>query len=88
MGDTPAQARQAEGWAVIETFTVTHARDGAAAGIVIGRLEAEPGERFAAQGAADGDREMLDLLPPATRPSGSASTSRSAKSGNVVAVSP
>jgi acetyl-CoA C-acetyltransferase len=84
--DAPAQARRPEGGAVIESFTVTHARDGAAAGIVIGRLEAG-GERFAAR-AADGDREMLDLLTRAEQPIGQRVYVRSADSGNVVSVSP
>ena len=83
--DAPAQVRRADGWAVIESFTVTHARDGAAAGIVIGRLEAG-GERFAAR-AADGDREMLDLLTTADQPIGQRVCVRSAESGNVVSVS-
>jgi acetyl-CoA C-acetyltransferase len=82
--DAPAQARQADGVAVIETFTVTRARDGAAAGIVIGRLEAG-GERFAAR-AADGDREMLDLLTTADQPIGQRVYVRSAESGNVVSI--
>jgi acetyl-CoA C-acetyltransferase len=78
----PPQAGQADGPAVIETFTVTHARDGAAAGIVIGRLEAG-GERFAAR-AADGDREMLDLLTTAEQPIGQRVHVRSAEAGNTV----
>jgi acetyl-CoA C-acetyltransferase len=81
----PPQAGQADGPAVIETFTVTHARDGAAAGIVIGRLEAG-GERFAAR-AADGDREMLDLLTTAEQPIGHRVHVRPAESGNTVTAS-
>jgi acetyl-CoA C-acetyltransferase len=83
--DAPAQLRRADGWAVIESFTVTHARDGAAAGIVIGRLEAG-GERFAAR-AADEDREMLDLLTAAEQPIGQRVYVRSAASGNRVSAS-
>jgi acetyl-CoA C-acetyltransferase len=83
--DAPAQVRRADGWAVIESFTVTHARDSAPAGIVIGRLEAG-GERFAAR-AADGDREMLDLLTAAEQPVGQRVHVRSTDSGNRVAVS-
>ena len=83
--DAPPQVQRADGRAVIESFTVTHARDGAAAGIVIGRLEAG-GERFAAR-AADGDREMLDLLTAAEQPIGQRVYVRSADSGNRVAVS-
>src|SRR5262249_41514971 len=35
----PAQARHADGWATIETYTIKHGRDGARTGIVVGRLE-------------------------------------------------
>jgi acetyl-CoA C-acetyltransferase len=80
--DAPPQARHADGPAVIESFTVTHARDGAAAGVVIGRLEAG-GERFAARGA-DGDRELLDLLITAGQPIGQRVGVRSGESGNLV----
>src|SRR5260370_24725487 len=34
----PAQARHADGWATIATYTISHRRDGARTGIVIGRL--------------------------------------------------
>jgi acetyl-CoA C-acetyltransferase len=81
-GKAPPLARHADGSAVIESFTVTHARDGAAAGVVIGRLEAG-GERFAARGA-DGDRELLDLLTTAGPPSGQRVGARSGESGNLV----
>jgi len=82
----PPQARQADGQAVIESFTVTRARDGAAAGVVIGRLEAG-GERFAARGA-DGDRDFLDLLTTAEQPIGQRVRVRTGETGNVVTVSP
>jgi acetyl-CoA C-acetyltransferase len=82
--DAPAQVRQAEGWAVIESFTVTHGRDGTAAGVVIGRLEAG-GERFAARGA-DGDGEILELLVAVEQPIGQRVFVRSTDAGNTVAV--
>jgi acetyl-CoA C-acetyltransferase len=56
----PAQARHADGPATIETYTVTHRRDGARTGIVIGRLDAD-GRRFMARGD-DRDPDLLDLL--------------------------
>ncbi|GIF26714.1 acetyl-CoA C-acetyltransferase [Actinoplanes tereljensis] len=52
----PVEARQADGWATIETYTVKHSRDGKRTGIVIGRLEAD-GRRFVARGD-----DVLDLL--------------------------
>ena len=54
----PPQARQADGWATIETYTVRHSRDGKRSGIVIGRLETD-GRRFVASGDDD---ELLALL--------------------------
>jgi len=62
----PAEAPRADGWATIETYTVRHRRDGARAGIVIGRLEAD-GRRFVAR-ADDGD--LLGLLGSAEQPVG------------------
>ncbi len=62
----PAEARQAEGWAVIETYTVKHGRDGARTGIVVGRLEAD-GRRFLARA---GDDDTLGLLSAAEQPVG------------------
>jgi len=56
----PAEARHADGWAAIETYTVKHGRDGSRTGIVIGRLGAD-GSRFVARGD-DRDSELLDLL--------------------------
>jgi acetyl-CoA C-acetyltransferase len=56
----PPQARQPDGWAVIETYTVKHGRDGARTGIVIGRLGAG-GSRFVARGD-NRDSDLLDLL--------------------------
>ena len=54
----PGQAVQADGWAVIETYTVTYARDGSRTGIVIGRLD-DDGRRFVAKGEDEG---LLGLL--------------------------
>jgi len=54
------QAPHADGWATVESYTVVHARDGARAGFVVGRLDAGGG-RFAAR-ARDGDEDMLALL--------------------------
>ena len=52
------EARNADGWATIETYTIKHARDGRRTGIVIGRLDSD-GRRFVAQGEDDG---LLGLL--------------------------
>ena len=49
----PGQARLADGSATIETYTVTHRRDGGRTGIVVGRLDRD-GRRFVAKG--DGPR--------------------------------
>ncbi|BBH70046.1 hypothetical protein ACTI_67310 [Actinoplanes sp. OR16] len=43
----PVEARRADGWATIETYTVKHGRDGTRTGVVIGRLESD-GRRFVA----------------------------------------
>ena len=59
----PEEARQADGWAVIETYTVKHSRDGKRAGIVIGRLEAD-GRRFVAKGDDDGLLALLTSAEP------------------------
>jgi acetyl-CoA C-acetyltransferase len=64
----PAQARQADGRATIETYTIKHSRDGVATGIVIGRLDAG-GRRFVARGD-DRDADLLDLLSSAAQPIG------------------
>jgi acetyl-CoA C-acetyltransferase len=56
----PAQARHADGWATIETYTVRHRRDGARTGIVIGRLDRD-GRRFIAR-TDDRDTGVLALL--------------------------
>ncbi len=59
----PEEARQADGWATIETYTVKHARDGKRTGIVIGRLEAD-GRRFVAKGDDDGLLALLTSAEP------------------------
>jgi acetyl-CoA C-acetyltransferase len=56
----PAQAEQADGWAAVETCTVTHARDGSRTGVVVGRLDAD-GRRFIAR-TDDGDEDTLAFL--------------------------
>ena len=65
--DAPAVAERAIGWATIETYTVTHGRNGPR-GIVIGRLESD-GSRFVAK-VADGDDELLALLQTGDEPVG------------------
>jgi acetyl-CoA C-acetyltransferase len=56
----PAQARHADGWAAIETYTIKHGRDGTRTGIVVGRLEKDE-RRFVARGG-DRDTGIIDLL--------------------------
>jgi acetyl-CoA C-acetyltransferase len=57
--DARAVAEHPTGWATVETYTVTHRRNGPT-GIVIGPLESD-GSRFIAK-VADGDDELLALL--------------------------
>jgi acetyl-CoA C-acetyltransferase len=83
---TPAQARQADGWAVIETYTVRHHRDGTRTGIVVGRLDAG-GRRFLAR-SAEGDTGLTGLLSSAAEPAGERVFVRSFDYGNRVALSP
>lgn len=73
---------QADGAAVIETWTVTHGREGRT-GIVVGRLEAN-GERFLAT-TVTGDEATLALLD-AEQPIGARLVVRSFEFGNRVAV--
>ncbi len=68
----PAEARHADGWATIETYTVKHARDGRRTGIVIGRLDAD-GRRFVARGD-DRDAGLLEPAQPRASRSGSGCT--------------
>ena len=56
----PPRARHADGWATIETYTVSRRRGRAPAGIVIGRLDIG-GRRFVAR-TDDRDTGMLGLL--------------------------
>jgi acetyl-CoA C-acetyltransferase len=77
----PEQARQADGWAVIETYTVTHGRDGTRTGIVVGRLEAD-GRRFVAR-TEDRDTAAIDFLS-AGEPIGQRVHVRSSEAGNRV----
>ncbi|SDM27322.1 acetyl-CoA C-acetyltransferase [Nonomuraea maritima] len=53
-------AAHPDGWATIETYTVTHARDGRRTGVIIGRLQAD-GRRFLAR-TAPADEETPALL--------------------------
>ena len=76
----PEQARYADGPATIETYTVTHRRDGARTGIVVGRLDRGQ-ERFVARGD---DPDLLDLLTAAKEPIGQAVYVRSFGFGNRV----
>jgi acetyl-CoA C-acetyltransferase len=75
------QARQAGGWATIESYTVKHGRGGAVTGIVIGRLDAG-GQRFVARGD-DRDTALIDLLRSA-EPIGQRVYARSFDFGNRV----
>ncbi len=79
-GPAPEQARFADGPAVIETYTVKHARDGRRTGIVVGRLDRD-GRRFLARGD---DPALLDLLSTAKEPIGQPVYVRSSGRGNRV----
>jgi acetyl-CoA C-acetyltransferase len=80
----PEQARHADGWATIETYTVTYGRDGSRTGIVIGRLDAD-GRRFVASGD-DRDTDLLELLTSG-EPAGARVYTRSFGIGNRVTTS-
>jgi len=80
----PVQAQHADGWATIETYTVTHGRDGTRTGIVVGRLAAD-GRRFVAR-ADDRDTGVLGLLT-AGEPIGERVYARSFGFGNRVTTS-
>lgn len=75
----PATARQADGWATIETWTVRHRRAGPRTGIVVGRLDAV-GRRFIAR-TDDRDTAAIDLLA-AGEPAGERVYVRSSDAGN------
>jgi len=81
----PPQARQPDGWATIETYTIKHGRAGARTGIVIGRLDAD-GSRFVARGD-DRDSDLLDLLT-SPEPIGQPVFVRSFGFGNRVTATP
>jgi acetyl-CoA C-acetyltransferase len=76
----PEQARYADGPATIETYTVTHRRDGARTGIVVGRLDRSQ-ERFVAKGD---DPDLLGLLTAPREPIGQPVYVRSFGFGNRV----
>jgi len=78
------QAQHADGWATIETYTVTYGRDGTRAGIVVGRLDGD-GRRFVAR-ADDRDTGVLGLLT-AGEPIGERVYARSFGFGNRVTTS-
>ncbi|HKD89208.1 MAG TPA: acetyl-CoA acetyltransferase [Streptosporangiaceae bacterium] len=78
----PAEARSADGWAAIETYTVKHGRDGTRTGIIIGRLDSD-GRRFVAR-ADDRDAELLGLLTTAPEVVGQRVYVRSFEFGNRV----
>ena len=82
---TPGEVVHADGWAVVETYTIVHRRDGARTGIVIGRLEAD-GRRFIARGNGR-DPELAELLATAPEPVGERVYVRSSEAGNQVTVS-
>lgn len=81
----PATAEHANGWARIETWTVSYGRDGAGTGIVVGRLE-DDDRRFLAQ-VVPGDEELLKLLTTGD-PAGTRVLARSFGIGNRVASDP
>ena len=76
----PEQARHADGPAVIETYTVKHARDGSRTGIVVGRLDRDK-RRFLARGE---DPDLEDLLTGTKEPIGAPVYVRSFGFGNRV----
>ncbi len=82
--DVP-RALRADGWAVVETFTLKYDRGGSPTGIVVGRLEGT-GERFLAV-APDGDDEMIAVLE-SEQPVGQRLFVRSFGFGNRVTTTP
>jgi acetyl-CoA C-acetyltransferase len=77
---TVTHAESADGWATLETYTITHSRTGKT-GIVVGRLESDD-RRFVAN-VVDGDRDMFELLD-GEKPFGSRVFVRSTNRGNRV----
>ena len=82
---SPVEAVVADGWAVLETYTIVHRRNGARTGIVIGRLDSD-GRRFIARGE-DGDPALIELLATAPEPVGQRVYVRSSEAGHRVTVS-
>ena len=72
----------AGGWAVVETYTVVHGRDGARTGVVIGRLDADR-RRFIARA----DDALTELLATAAEPVGHRVYVRSSEIGNRATIS-
>ncbi|WP_041939569.1 MULTISPECIES: acetyl-CoA acetyltransferase [Frankia] len=79
-----AVATRADGPATIETFTITHGRDGQRTGIIVGRLDRD-GRRFLAT-TTRGDTDLLDLLAGES-PFGEQIFVRATADGNRAAVS-
>jgi acetyl-CoA C-acetyltransferase len=77
----PDEAVAADGWAVVETYTIVHGRDGGRAGIVIGRLAAAD-RRFIARA----DDALTEVLATAPEPIGQRVHVWSAEAGNRVTV--
>ena len=78
----PEVAAHADGWARIESYTITHTREGLRTGIVVGRLDAD-GRRFLAK-VADNDDTTLALLDGPDEPIGTRIYARSSSTGNRV----
>lgn len=66
--DHPPHVAHPNGWATLETYTVSYGRDGQKTGIVIGRLD-DGGGRFLAQ-VAPGDDALMAVLESAEQPVG------------------
>ncbi|QLL09792.1 acetyl-CoA acetyltransferase [Mycobacterium vicinigordonae] len=66
--DCPPHIAHPNGWATLETYTVSYGRAGQKSGIVIGRLD-DGGGRFLAQ-VASGDDELMTVLESAEQPVG------------------
>lgn len=77
---TVTHAESADGWATLETYTITHSRTGKT-GIVVGRLESDR-RRFVAN-VVDDDQDMFELLDD-EKPFGSRVFVRSTNRGNRV----
>jgi acetyl-CoA C-acetyltransferase len=80
--DAPALAEHPTGWGTVETYSVSHGRNGPT-GIVVGRLESD-GSRFVAK-ATDGDDELLAVLQTGDEPVGQRVYVSAVAEGNRVA---